>query len=387
MGANRKLEQQIAVFGEGGSGKTVLLSSFFGATEDPEHGKDRYFEISADSIGQGQALRQNYLDMEKNAKVPLPTMLKNHSYSFTITPKRSEWAKRREKNPVEALRLTWHDYPGEWFEQDLSSQTEARRRVETFRSLLGSDVALLLVDGQQLLDYKGDEQRYLKSLFGKFRGGLASLREEILENNKPFVDFPRIWVVALSKADLHPNLDVQEFKDLIIHKAAHELDALRQEIAKFISTKKALSVGEDFLLLSSAKFEPEAIRVKERIGIDMLLPLAAILPFERLVRWEERLQIPRKVAESFFDGAAPAIAMILLSRFRMPGPLGLLQKAVAGLFAKGVMDEAMDLVKHKLVEANQAAKDRQDYLTATLTGFKMDLERGEEEGVLLRSKR
>ena len=30
------LEQHIAVFGESGSGKTVLLSSFYGATQEPQ---------------------------------------------------------------------------------------------------------------------------------------------------------------------------------------------------------------------------------------------------------------------------------------------------------------------------------------------------------------
>lgn len=33
MAKNRKSEQQIAVFGESGSRKTVLVSSFYGATQ------------------------------------------------------------------------------------------------------------------------------------------------------------------------------------------------------------------------------------------------------------------------------------------------------------------------------------------------------------------
>jgi ABC-type dipeptide/oligopeptide/nickel transport system ATPase component len=36
MELKRALEQQIAVFGESGSGKTVLLSSFYGAAQDPK---------------------------------------------------------------------------------------------------------------------------------------------------------------------------------------------------------------------------------------------------------------------------------------------------------------------------------------------------------------
>ena len=36
MQLNGVLEQHIAVFGESGSGKTVLVSSFYGATQEPE---------------------------------------------------------------------------------------------------------------------------------------------------------------------------------------------------------------------------------------------------------------------------------------------------------------------------------------------------------------
>lgn len=387
MGAQNKLEQEIAIFGESGSGKTVLLSSFFGATEDPAYGQEHSFEIVADDIGQGHTLRQNYLGMERDAKVPIQTIMTSHSYSFTVTPKRSEGEQGRNRRPFKALRLVWHDYPGDWFEQSTSGATESQRRVDTFRKLLGSDVAVLLVDGQKLKEYQDEEERYLKSLFGSFRSGLATLRDQVLEDGKLLVDFPRIWVIALSKADVLPDMDVQNFKDLMIYKAAQEIAALRQEIAKFIHTKEALSVGDDFLLLSSAKFEPGAIHVEERIGIDLLLPLAAILPFERLLRWESRMQLPRKVAASLMGGAAPTVAYMLLNKVRLPGPFGIVQRVVAGFLSRAVIEEAMGLAKEKLAAANKAATERKDYLTATLTGFKMALERGEDNGVLLRSKR
>jgi ABC-type dipeptide/oligopeptide/nickel transport system ATPase component len=37
MQLNRALEQHIAVFGESGSGKTVMVSSFYGATQEPQY--------------------------------------------------------------------------------------------------------------------------------------------------------------------------------------------------------------------------------------------------------------------------------------------------------------------------------------------------------------
>ncbi|MGP9747303.1 hypothetical protein [Brachybacterium sp. AOP29-B2-41] len=56
MTKKRDLEQHIAVFGESGSGKTVLLSSFYGATQDPAFIKDNEFNVVADDTGQSHRL-------------------------------------------------------------------------------------------------------------------------------------------------------------------------------------------------------------------------------------------------------------------------------------------------------------------------------------------
>lgn len=50
MKLNRVLEQHVAVFGESGSGKTVLVSSFHGATQEPESG-DVLRVLTAGSAG------------------------------------------------------------------------------------------------------------------------------------------------------------------------------------------------------------------------------------------------------------------------------------------------------------------------------------------------
>lgn len=380
-------EQHIAVFGGSGSGKTVLLSSFYGASQDRQLYNDRFFDIVAENVGQASLLHQNYLEMKKDAVAPEHTLFAAEPYSFKIRLKESDTGRSHNRQHFEALRLVWHDYPGEWFERDVQSPTEAVRRTETFKNLLQSDVALLLVDGQKLLEYKDDEQRYFKALFGSFRAGISALKDALLEDGKPLVKFPRIWVVALSKADLLPDMDVHEFRDLVIHKAAQELNALRTEIEGFIETKDALSVGEDFLLLSSAKFEPNRIEVEERIGLDLILPLAAILPLERRVRWEKNLQLPRRVAETILSAAVPNLALILTFTKKLPGPLGRVQSLLGAFASTAFIEDAAKLAKEKLREANKTAIERHDYLAATLTGFKIDLERGEEEGVYLRSER
>ena len=129
------------------------------------------------------------------------------------------------KRPFDELRLAWHDYPGEWFTDDPSGPEERNRRSDTFLSLLRSDVALLLVDGQKLLDYADEEERYLKSLLGNFRQNLMRLKDDLLAENGPLVEFPRIWILALSKADLFPDWDVSTFRD---HAADSGLKPLKE---------------------------------------------------------------------------------------------------------------------------------------------------------------
>ncbi|MGP5287339.1 ATP/GTP-binding protein, partial [Glutamicibacter arilaitensis] len=61
MSINKTKEQHIAVFGESGSGKTVMLSSFYGAAQEPKFTKDSLFHVVADEFGQGARLHKNYL--------------------------------------------------------------------------------------------------------------------------------------------------------------------------------------------------------------------------------------------------------------------------------------------------------------------------------------
>jgi hypothetical protein len=382
MDVSRALEQHIAVFGEGGSGKTVLLSSFYGATQEPQYRKQSLFHVVADNIGQGARLHRNYLGMKNSAQLPAATRFTGTSYSFSIKLKDGSGTKAMKDKPFDALRLVWHDYPGEWFEQDVSGPEEVQRRVDTFRSLLGSDVALLLVDAQRLLDNVGQEERYLKSLFANFLNGLLSLKDDLLEDGQPLVEFPRIWVLGLSKSDLLPDLDVFAFRDLLIEKATDDLDALRQVLAGLVEAEDALSVGEDFVLLSSAKFGAEKIEVTERIGVDMILPLAAMLPFERHVKWAQTEELQGKVVEMLLRGAGPLAAALVGTKSKFLGVVGQMLNIVGPSLA-----EAAGLNGDKLKEVNSDALAKKDYLRAMLTRFGMDLDKGEEDRVLLRSLR
>ena len=309
-------EQHIAVFGESGSGKTVLASSFYGPSQEKSSSNDLW-DLVADDTGLGTRLYKNYLGMRDHATAPGPTRHKGTTYYFSVKLKGGGKAKAK-KRPFDILRLAWHDYPGEWFEESPSSEGEANRRVDTFRSLLRSDVALLLVDGQKLLDYKGEEERYLKSLLTNFRQGLLQLKEDLLAGEGRVDEFPRIWIIALSKADLFPDWDVRSFRDLVIWNAAEHIEHLRATLQEFVVTPDAFSLGEDFMLLSSAKFElssagpePVEIDVTKRVGIDLILPVASLLPLERRVQWQEKMKIPMTVLDSMADNAETMAAVLI----------------------------------------------------------------------------
>jgi hypothetical protein len=212
---------------------------------------------------------------------------------------------------------------------------------------------------------------------------LLTLKDQLLTDGKPLVEFPRIWTMALSKSDLMPDRDVYWFRDLLVAKAGGEMDLLRQLLASMVEAGDALSVGEDFVLLSSAKFEPDRIAVTERVGLNLIVPMAAMLPFERHVRWARTKTAQGKVAESLLGGAGPIAAALIGGGKALPGPLGFVVKLVGS----GVVDNAAQLVGDKLRKFNAAATARHDLLAATLSGFRMDLDKGEEEQILLRSPR
>lgn len=391
---SRVREQHIAVFGESGSGKTVLVSSFFGPTQEGSYSNDLW-DLVADDTGQGNRLYQNYLGMRDHSTAPPPTRFAATTYDFTVKLK-GKYTSETKKRPFDALRLTWHDYPGEWFEESPSSEEERQRRVETFRALLRSDVALLLVDGQKLLDARGGEDRYLKSLLTNFRQGLLRLKDDLLVEEDRLVEFPRIWIVALSKADLFPDGDAYAFRDLVVAKAAQHLESLRGTLQDLVETPEALSLGEDFIVLSSAKFEsvadgpePLVIDVSKRVGLDLILPIASLLPLERRVQWSERMEIPRKVLDTLADGAETlAIALVggkllgldkVVARLPKVGPLAR-KAAIPALLA------AVKLTESKLKQINAEARDNHDYLTATLTQFKLELDQGVADRLLIRSR-
>lgn len=194
--------------------------------------------------------------------------------------------------------------------------------------------------------------------------------------------------MALSKADLVPWMDVFAFRDLLVAEASEDIEALRQVLMQFAEAGEAMSVGEDFVLLSSARFGSSRIEVTQRVGIDLVLPIAAILPFERHTRWAQAGVLPRKVAEDLVSRAGALAAVLgFVLKIKPPGPLGVLVGLVGTVLTEKMLNDVAAMAIERIKEANARALARKDFLAAALNRFRLDLDEGERERVMLRSQR
>lgn len=95
------------------------------------------------------------------------------------------------------------------------------------------------------------------------------------------------------------------------------------------------------------------------------------------------MQLPGRVAENLLDKTGAIAAAVLSRALWRFAPVGL----VMGLFGPNVVDDAVKVAGEQLKALNSEARAKHDHLTATLTRFRMDLDEGEQERVLLRSLR
>lgn len=279
QGYRSQAEQHIALFGESGSGKTTLLTVFYGYQQDINFQKESGYSLRADDSTQGQTLLNSFWNLSSTP----PTRLESRKYSFTIRLKTGSDGVSKD-----AAHLVWHDYPGGWWTETRTGE-EQKDKEQTFLSLMSSDVALFLVDGDKLKE-SGD--RYLKRLFCNFRDELGRLKEyPALKNRFPLTHFPRIWLICLSKADLLPEMTAESFKQRVLSVANDELQAVKREIQEIIEVPELFTLGDDYLLLSAAEYDENNDRItnlEKREGVDLVVPIAFTVPIKRSLAWAKR---------------------------------------------------------------------------------------------------
>lgn len=359
MRARSAFEQHVAVFGESGSGKTTLLSVFYGHQQAAAFSKAAGYYLLASDTTQGQKLLQTYHRIEDDL-LPPQTRYRQTDFTFLVRPH----GLRKD-----AGRLVWHDYPGEWWSETREGE-EGQRKQQTFKSLLCSDIALFLVDGQRLKD---NCEHYLPRLFKSFRDELSRQRQTLIEGDDPLQAFPRVWIICLSKADLFPGKDVEWFRSEVIKKACDEVDALREEIRSMVAKPEFVSLGDNYLLLSSAKFDPDTGKIldpKKTIGIELIAPLALTTPLLYAKKW------------AGIEISSKKTVALLTEAFRGVTTGWLKWLPIVGRFFQ-LLDEQLKEGVAKLRQIHERAVQKGDALEAVLASFAMRLNAPGTEKIFL----
>ena len=309
-------EQHIAVFGESGSGKTTLLSVFYGKQQSVRFVDESGYELLANDATQGNQLLSLYNKVRDD--LIQTNRLKSIRYEFAVRPA------TRDKKCKNAIRLVWHDYPGEWLTEQKFGM-EAERQKETFERLVKADVAYFLVDAQRLKD---DGGKYLKKLFANFKDMLVRMHDEYAAQGKlPFHFFPRLWYICLSKADLLPDWTVQKFKQEL-EVANDEIANVERTLNTFVSERRDVDFRSGHLLLSSLKVNPETLKIEnweETKGVDAIVPLSFFTPIFRSFKWAK--------VKGVGSGALKKVCKVGGKVFSSLGPITL---SLAILLAAGI---------------------------------------------------
>ena len=352
------------------------------------------YRITAKDASQHGSLRQVYLGMRDLNRTPPANRFKKNSFEFEVSVNQPIDPKAKKAPTPKQVSLVWHDYPGEWLEETPGTSEEKRRQKDTIATLMGSDVALLLIDASRLTTDPDTQARYLKSVLGNYRESIQRIRTDLVPDGKLLVDFPRIWVLTLSKADLLPDLTASQLADLVTLHAADEVNQLRSDIGQLVKGG-AVALGEDYLRLSSAQFSPDRIDTDTTIGLDTIVPLTLLLPISHFARWEERKILPARKAHQTLAKfteltdkhklgpkalAGKAIANPLLKKFPGMKHINSIAKLAAFLSAAALLGS------DQLKRLEENAKAKHEYLQAALLNFEATLAQAEEQGVLVRRR-
>ncbi|MGI0482470.1 TRAFAC clade GTPase domain-containing protein [Geminocystis sp. CENA526] len=356
-----EIEQHIAVFGQTGSGKTTLLSTFYGWHQEPSFMKNRGYSLISTNTSQGNRLLSNFLKMKDNV-FPAQTTRDYQSYKFDVKIRGLDG---------KAASIVWHDYPGEWW-QETKEGLEGNEKIETFRSLLQSDIAFILCDGQEL---KNKGNRYFRELFKQFRTEIELQKEQILSKDKSLKLFPRTWVICLSKSDIFPDKDVYWFRDQILKSIDDELEELNLQFKDFVSTDSPISIGNDFLLLSSVAIDEtgKITNPEHHVGIDLIPPISLILPVQRALNWAKRKT----------EGKVTIHRLLELCRNLSTNWLKYIP-IIGNIFM--LVDDEVKSLTNKLKEVEEKAKKNGDLAQAIIASFYSKLQEENNQSIYLSQK-
>lgn len=257
---------RLAFFGESGSGKTSLVSSYFGYQQRHAFEQSHGYRLSAVDTREGSLLLKNYYGMQDGV-FPMPTVSRSSTFHFDLKVSRLS-------RP--ALRLEWIDYPGGWWGHAPADAEEQQRQSACIKSLLNAQVGFLIVDGEL---YQREGTSYLRRLLLSFAREVQRWQKGLIPlDGSAHLTVIEEWVIALAKADRFPSDYTAE---------RFGMDVIKNAVDELIELATALygqprRFGTRFMLLSAAQAEPHnpqrVLRIDKTIGLELIAPAALLLP-------------------------------------------------------------------------------------------------------------
>ena len=221
--------------------------------------------FAVEDTSRGNRLLSRYYKMERGEFPPGTDYYETYSFNFMV-----------HELHEPSFKIVWYDYPGRWWENTPSDAEEKQVRRKAFEDLLQCHIGILLVDGERL---NNDGISYVNCLLDQFKNEIRNIRDALASDGKPITDFPKQWIIALSKADILPeSKTAEDICKTIVSDGSEQLEGL----AKVIDSK---DFGCQYLLISSVKGKDnKVINAHQYIGIQLIAPIALMSVLAELAR-------------------------------------------------------------------------------------------------------
>lgn len=243
----------IALFGEGDSGKTTFISSFYGNQRTPHFTQKYGYQVNMDDPSKSNELVSIFFGMKDNKKFAESTVkFTDYKFTFLASPTHNK-----------GISFTIFDYPGQWWLEEVPEKYKQKERQTHLNNISKSDVGVLLIDGDL---YQKDKEKYVKRLFDQFRQRFQTLRSNSIEK----LSFPRTWIFAVTKVDgFSESVPAETLKNNLIRDASDQINQLFNEL---------FSDGQKYnlyaLALSSVYgIKDEVIDVSKFRGLHIIAPI------------------------------------------------------------------------------------------------------------------
>jgi hypothetical protein len=325
-------ELKLALFGQSGSGKTTLLASYFGNLQRASFEQSTGYRLEAENTSIGNQLLQRYYNMENDGRFPLGTD-QFVEYRFGL---------KVGDLPEPGLNVVWYDYPGGWWEREPVDFSERVARKNAISQLLTSHVGVILIDGQR---YLSEGINYVRHLLDQFKAEIRRIKDFHAAGGNPIDDFPKQWVIAISKADVLPEgTTAQMTCGQIVGGAADQLAG----IAKALESDR---FGDQFLHISSVQGDGSRVLDAHRyVGLQLIAPVAFLAVLTEIAE-----KAGSGTVWNFLNGVVRRVSNLTelidsLDDF-LPAKYRLITMLIKAMDIKDALDKTSEWLREKQIES------------------------------------